>query len=429
MASWESVVGSWTCFAGVIVLGWWYYRADGSLKRVGRQKPNGAIEPERLVKAQVAPKNKRKKEKAQNQDTSDAASDTQDSKVAPVKGNSTKTELHNRKNGKNVQSNKHAETSAVDAIPTTSRAIEKDEDLDAKEFARQMAKAKAGTTFNASKKDDQRVRTQKQSKMNGAFGSLLDTNTENIASTTSSNTGADADDDMSPVVSPELHASTSFTDTTGVGDMLEASEPGPASLRITQSTAPQKTRPKTTKKVEEAETKKQRQARMRREREKEANREVEAQRKVLEEKQRRTAREAEGRPAKNGNGWTYNSGLPANSWTQGKTPEVKTVDGPLLDTQEETQPDTQSTSNEVKESISTTGQTNGHPSTAKTNGTAQTWENGLPSEEEQLRIIKEQSEDSEWTTIPSNKRAKRKQIVDEKPKEAPKQTADFDVMI
>lgn len=401
MSSWTAVAGSWGLLAGCIVLGWYYYTKNGNQpKRIGKQLVNGSI-PEVLDETIQGDSTKKQKRNKKEQKRNASGSMVSGASLPELESISSHTSAQpSLQKFKQTNSDRSTPSLSFDVKSNIKKTTQKDSDLDVNEFARQMAKAKAGTTFSGSKKDNQHVRTRKQSKVNGSIGPGL-SDREVLDSGTSSNTGGDADDDLSSVNSPELSAITSPADTTGISDMLEPAGRGPISLRITEPLMPVKSRTIQPKKQEVAETKKQRQNRLKREREKEANREAEAQRKILEEKQRRTAREAEGRPAKNGNGWTYDSGLPANVWSSGKSkPQTAPVmKGDLLDTTEE--PEKPPTVINKAHSLST-------EKLNSAEGISAHWGNNLPSEEEQLRLIQEQSEESEWTTVPQPKRSKRK---------------------
>jgi hypothetical protein len=218
-------------------------------------------------------------------------------------------------------------------------------------------------------------------------------------SATSSTTGAEADDDLSPAVSPSLNPSTvdSLPNGSDVSDMLESSRGGPSILNIIASNKPQ--RPTSAQKQHAApvqETKKQRQNRKKKEEQKLQRQEIEQDRKKLEEKQRRTAREARGEPAKNGILSATASAV--NPWkgTNYATPEPAPVtNGSLLDT---FAPDNVSTGS------------SGVPTSAASTSTGEVrWEEGLPDEDEQLRRIMEQDE-SAWHTVPvGGRRSKKKQ--------------------
>ncbi|MCJ1327481.1 hypothetical protein MMC10_004150 [Thelotrema lepadinum] len=448
---------SWCIFGTVVISGYWYYTKDGRRRHGSNTRVIDSHAPERTDQRQLGNRAKRRRERGNVPGTSEpVSSDGPESSAADTKLEASGAEqLQQRKKDKSKKSTPPTASSAVEISPASARTIDHDEsdEMDARNFARQMSKTQAGTTLTTPQKAGQRIRTQKQSKMNDE---LVQVNSaENVPSGTSSNTGADADDDLSSAASPSLEAVNQVTDASGVSDMLEAAGPGPSSLRITESTQPQREQQeRKAKKAEPAETKKQRQARARREREKEVMHEAEAQRKILEEKQRRTAREAEGRPAKNGNGWTYASGLPANAWTQGKAataPEPRpTIDEPLLDTREaasnaESPKGTDALTSGAEKIMNmiqpakshdvTTNGSNAQNEKAKSEvssgASSKHWENSLPSEEEQMRMFQQQSDDTAWTTVPSNKRAKRRPAAEqtEKTAEANDAPSDFDVTI
>jgi hypothetical protein len=177
-----------------------------------------------------------------------------------------------------------------------------------------------------------------------------------------------------------------------VSDMLGAQGAAPSVLSIKASDKPARASKAKAPKVEAQETKKQRQNRQKVEAQKIAREEEEKQRQVLMEKQRRTAREARGEPAKNG---VQAATAPSNNpWTVAGAVQAppSASAGQLLDT---------------FDAASTTSS-----SEAPTNGTIQTPDstsnsgsyNGLPSEEEQLRLA---MEDSAWTTIPKGGKKQR----------------------
>jgi hypothetical protein len=190
-------------------------------------------------------------------------------------------------------------------------------------------------------------------------------------------------------------ASTSAKAPSGrdVSDMLGEQTAAPSVLSIKASDKPARAPKAKAPKAEAVqETKKQRQNRQKVEAQKIAREEEEKQRQVLMEKQRRTAREARGEPAKNG---VQSAKAPSNNpWTVAGAvqapPSAST--GQLLDT---------------FDAASTTSS-----SEAPTNGTIPTPDstsnsgsyNGLPSEEEQLRLA---MEDSAWTTIPKGGKKQR----------------------
>ncbi|ELR09345.1 hypothetical protein VC83_02738 [Pseudogymnoascus destructans] len=273
--------------------------------------------------------------------------------------------------------------------PSTTSNDDDDDEIDNREFARQLSNAKAGTVIGSKPQAGARQKSVKQSRAQAAASNSFDDNT---ASATSSNAGADADDDLSPALNAR-----SSNNLGGVGDMLEPASQGPSVLRITSPVNPQpKKDKKAAKAPEPVETKKQRQNRKKREAEKLALAASETDRKVLLESQRRTAREAEGRAAKDGSLYT-NSAAAASIWKADQAvAETKPANGQveLLDTYE---PATKPAATKPK---------------AKGSDDYAT----LPSEEEQLRLIEE---DSAWNTVTKPKKGKKKAVETVKPVEAP----------
>jgi len=155
--------------------------------------------------------------------------------------------------------------------------------------------------------------------------------------------------------------------------------------------------------LEPAETKKQRQNRRKAEERKAAREEAEKHRRVLLEKQLRTAREAEGRPAKNGLGVT--SKPPAKSaWTSTSTSVG--VDSKKEAAENVSLLDTFDSSNR-SEDASLDGPTSSSTSDTGNSKSTHQWEQDLPSEEEQMRIIKEQEDDAGWNTVGKSRKKKK----------------------
>lgn len=217
----------------------------------------------------------------------------------------------------------------------------------------------------------------------------------------------------STVASPLAGSTDTFND---VSDMLEASAPGPSTLRLTdpvQAPRPMKSLSSTTFRPE---TKKQRQNRQKSEAARMLREETESARRVLLEKQRRTARIAEGRPAKNG---VTQAQAPQQSvW--GTSPNAGLVPmpsgamvEPYLDTLESA-----TTSNETLNNIA--GSSSEAPSLSTSISTAASegvllaegtklparkgeWTKDLPSEERQMEIIRRLEEESGWNTVTKKK--------------------------
>ena len=338
--------------------------------------------------------------------TSDAAEGS--SQSVPTSGNE---QTKKRKDGKKVPSQlTQSATTAGDSNDAAEIASEdpRDDGMDNREFAKQLSSLKSGISLQKSANNTEVKKSKKPGKQNESLshpsnGKIAEprggTGSHEL-STTSSTTGADADDDLSPATSPAFGAVESTKNAGDVTDMLEAPVKGPSVLRLTQSTQPQPDRqPKEKKAAPEPETKKQRQRRKKNEEQKAAREEGEKERRVLMENQRRVAREAEGRPAKNGLG---TSKAPAASvWAK---PMEKTISEPvgspsnssglLLDTFDNPQKPAKN---------STEMETNG------TTATPKTWNGEMPSEEEQLRMLSE-VDDNGWNTVQKGGKAKKKRI-------------------
>lgn len=278
--------------------------------------------------------------------------------------------------------------------PSHAQDISSDDGVDNREFAKQLASVKQGTNLNAPKKsDEKRQRSVKQSRAR----EIDEVVSDNKPSAPSSTAGADADDDQSSVASPEVKAA----DAGDVSDMLEPKSAGPAVLRLTD-TDKVKQKEKKAKAPEKVESKKQRQNRQKAEAAKLAREEAEKQRQVLLEKQRREARIAEGRAAKDGSAfmaaqaaksvWTGN-GANSNSVNDSLTNGHDVAVQPLDTFNESSKVDAPNPKVEAPKAQA--------PKATK----ADSWMSSLPSEEEQLEILRGEEE---WNTVPSKKAVKNK---------------------
>lgn len=275
---------------------------------------------------------------------------------------------------------KKTEVQTVVSPPTTEDE-KPSEDVDQKEMARRLAAMKNGISQAPTSKNQKK----KQKKANTQLGG---------SSHASSTTGAEADDDLSPAVSPQVNATVPSTGY--VSDMLEAPAPGASVLRVTGNleSEPKKQKTQTFKQVE---NKKQRQQRLKNEARKEQIQEAEEQRRKLLEKQLHSARESERREAARSapttNAWQTKSGpsgasKPTSAAAPAAAPSAAPVQ--LLDTFEPT-------SAPVKKK----------------------WDQGLPSEEEQMRILGTPANGTdEWTTVSSKKPKKKGGKADESVSEA-----------
>ncbi|KAK0633484.1 hypothetical protein B0T14DRAFT_417945 [Immersiella caudata] len=272
-----------------------------------------------------------------------------------------------------------------------------DDGVDNREFAKQLASVKAGTNLNAPKKtDEKRTRSVKQSRAREIDEPVSDSK----PSAPSSTAGADADDDQSSVASPEVKA----TDVGDVSDMLEPKSAGPAVLRLTD-TEKVKQKQKKAKEPEKVETKKQRQNRQKAEAAKVAREEAEKSRKAAEEAQRRIARISEGRAAKDGSAfmaaqaasksaWNGNSANGKTDATNGDHAAVQPLD--TFDTSRTEVPAAKAAPPKVNQ--------------------ADSWMASLPSEEEQMEILRGEEQ---WSTVAPKKagKGKKKEQVVETPVE------------
>lgn len=223
---------------------------------------------------------------------------------------------------------------------------------DNKAWAQQLASLKKGTSLAPPTRTDSRNRTVKQS--------------SKTFSSASSN-AADADDDLTPSMSPSLAAGD-------VSDMLEPAAAGPSVIRLTGSSKPTKTNQSRQAPVQQEETKKQRQNRKKVEERRLEREAEEKERQVLLETQRRTAREARGEPAKNG----IPSQAPTSSaWAADVAKRV--VQAPAVAVTGESAP------------------------------LLDTFDQSASNEEEQLRLAKQISQDdSGWNTVPKGKKQQKK---------------------
>jgi hypothetical protein len=220
--------------------------------------------------------------------------------------------------------NKPAVEEAVTTALESKDTSRQENDNDAREFARLMSNAKSGTLSAPKSQGASRPKSVKQGR---AQDKPVVESSDN-ATAPSSTTGGDADDDESPLNSPDFGATNAKEPTASgdVSDMLEPATGGPSILRLTESTktsAPKKQKPQAI--FEPAETKKQRQNRKKAEEKKAAREAEEKERQVLLEKQRRTAREAEGRAAKDGSAFMASQAPSKSVWTA--PPEVNGSNG------------------------------------------------------------------------------------------------------
>ncbi|MCJ1286941.1 hypothetical protein MMC26_006287 [Xylographa opegraphella] len=399
MEPWQS----WGVVAVVGASAYWYYtkqkqdtsKAARSGPTAGKGIPSGIHHPE-------GTKKRYNSSGTSNQIAGDIAD------VAPVSVTSSgKEKVKQRKGGKKKRSGL-AGSSAVDVpsnnVPTVDdRDGDGDDEVDNKEFAKQLSGVKAGTSLNTASTAVRPPRTKKQSQINGSAHMGPDTEAINNKnpSGTSSTTGADADDDMSSANSSALGAINHGA--AGVSDMLEAPSPGPSILRLTEPVHPQRpSAPKQSKSIQAQETKKQRQNKAKNEAKKAEREQAEKERRVLLERQLRTAREAEGRPAKNG--VAIPTPLKTNAWPNSSNGTVVATstpanrvqtNGDLLDTFDDT-PKVE-TGNKLNNRLQHDPEVS--------DGDSKLSDLNWPSEEEQMRMLDEMDGSGSWQTVNPKKKA------------------------
>ncbi|MCJ1403041.1 hypothetical protein MMC11_006263 [Xylographa trunciseda] len=400
------IMEPWQSWGVVAVVGagayWYYAKQKQDTSRAGRSASIiGGGTPSRV---QTEGKNKRRKDGPSG--TSDQIpSDLAD--VASVSATSSGNEkVKQRKGGKKKPSGL-AKSSAID-VPSNSVPLvvggdgDGDDEVDNKEFARQLSGVKAGTSLSTAGTAVRPPRTKKQSQINGSAHVAPDAGVINVKSPsgTSSTTGADADDDMSPSNSPAFGATN--REAGGVSDMLEAPAPGPSVLRLTEPSQPQRPNaPKQSKSVQAQESKKQRQNKAKNEAKKAEREQAEKERRVLLEKQLRTAREAEGRPAKNG--VAVSTPLKQNAWPKSMNGTVVATSAPANEAQTnggllDTFDDTPKAANGNKQNIGL------KRDPEMSDGDSKLSDLNWPSEEEQMRMLDEMDGSGSWQTVNAKKK-------------------------
>ncbi|KAK4161984.1 hypothetical protein QBC43DRAFT_216374 [Cladorrhinum sp. PSN259] len=373
-----STLFSWGFVLGVIAL---YYSYSSKRDKL-RPSVRPAVQRQRLEEKQ--PK-KETKEKAKRQRV-EAHKDTESIKPTQPKERAPKSSSSNKQAKAPV-----AEDSSDDGI-------------DNREFARQLASIKQGTNLNAPKKaDEKRQKSVKQSR-----AQIIDDATNETKATKpsapapvsapSSAAGVDADDDESSSASPELKA----TDAGDVSDMLEPKSSGPSVLRLTDTDKVKPKKEKNAKEPEKTETKKQRQNRKKKEQEQEQRREDEKHRKAAEEAQRRVARIAEGRAAKDGSAFMTAQTQKPSVWTgneahgSGNASTATTTNG---DSAPVTLLDTFDNDGYVKVPLP-----KGKPAPKDKDAASANWIATLPSEEEQMEMLRDEEA---WNTVKTKKSKKK----------------------
>lgn len=370
---------SWLTALTVAGAGYYYYSNQG---QPTSNRTRGASVSNQVQPQQTKAPRRREEAKSRRKNEVDSKSEVSSSDVPAASSTSVASRAEPSKKRKGGKS-----AGPVAAAPPV---IVNNDDADTEEadnraWAQQLAQARQGTSLAPPAQAGSRSKTVKQSAARGAAPAF----------SSASSTGAEADDDLSPAMSPSLRAGD-------VSDMLEAPAAGPSSLRLTAPVNPPKQRqPKKENAFQEAETKKQRQNRQKKEAARLEREAEEKERQVLLEKQRRAAREARGEPARNG---MVSSQPPATSaWAaetvsrvmDEPTAAVSANNAPLLDTFDHDGESTASSNGPLANSTAATS-------------TAAKYDNGLPSEEDQMRVATKLSEDeSGWNTVPKGRKQKK----------------------
>ncbi|MCJ1273538.1 hypothetical protein MMC21_001331 [Puttea exsequens] len=430
MAPSADPIVSWAV-VGLAITGAAYYYSQSGKSRKSRSRRQGTA-AEHAQRRESSTRNETKARRKKKAKTGDKSSDPSDQAISDAAEASVELtpaspseEARRRKKEKSQQQPSKLTLSSTlgeSEGQDTGAGLEpqEGEGMSNAEFAKQFSGVRTGTSLKKAATNTETTRTRKQGKRNEMRPETDGTATQpnGVASTqdpstASSTTGADADDDMSMPVSPAFGATQTTTPAgTDVSDMLEAPEKGPSVLRLTEPANPQSARqPKQHKAPAPVETKKQRQNRQKNEAKKVMREEAEEDRRAALEKHKREQREAEGRPTKNGLGSVQPVKEPkVNQWAKAfgisnfpKYPENTSGDQ-LLDTFEDV-PEA------VPEQIQKNAESNDGANGTSTDDKA--WENGLPSEEEQMRRISEIDSDNAWTTVPKGKKGKKKVAADD----------------
>lgn len=414
MEPWQS----WA-IVGVVGAGAAYYYSQSGTKGRGRGgRPPAQSDQRRNSIPNIDNREKRKKDRDSGvlrQSNNDAFDASTSSTQADNKESSRKRKAGRKQPSKLVQSSgADAEIGRQENANVPKDDEDFDEGIDNVAFAKQLSDTRTGTALKKPATTGNK-KARKQNKRNQVSQATAKASVPQInggphshdPSTASSTTGADADDDLSSMNSPEFGAtaatSTTAPSATDVSDMLEPSIKGPSVLRLTEPVNAQPVRShKPQKPAAIPETKKQRQNRQKNEEKKALRDQAEQERRVLLENQRRTVREAEGRPAKNGLGPPQAS-TKANAWSDAGTRNLAATssntrssnNAPLLDTFD------QSTNGATKYPPKKTHKAD--PTSEKQNTYTD-----LPPEEEQMRLLSEMDSDNSWNKVEKGGKSKKK---------------------
>ncbi|KAH0555954.1 hypothetical protein GP486_006104 [Trichoglossum hirsutum] len=407
---------SWTAFVALGAgAGWYYYNTQNKHKTKTGRAASSTVD--------IGNKPARKREESKAKSRKDGVVRTRDFSESDLAEGSTavasnvpalKKDKTRKGKGTKTKAEKLGVGSTIKAVETADGNLEKtngslgkgdgtNEEMDNEEFAKMLSELKSNRPAKDPTKKRQREEGTKANGMllGGAHLSVAEPvgSVPHNSSTTSSTTGADADDDLSPAASPSMKPKSvgEAHEDAGLSDMLETPRPGPSVLRLTEPTQPARTQKSRQLAPQIQETKKQRQNRMKNEARKAEREEAENERRALLENQRRIVREAEGRPAKNGIGAVSKTPV-ASAWAGPRGPvngesepegPPKTEDIVYLDTFDDNHNARADDSSSAKDTLTNS------------------WERDLPSEEEQMRLLNEMG-DGGWNTVSGTKKGKKK---------------------
>lgn len=346
---------------GVIACGYWYLT-----NRKPRRQPNRATLQKEL--------RDRERERAR------AVQKEKENKPKKIKSGGESSGNETQRRSRTKMEAKHTEP-----FFATTQDNTKDNDVDDKEFARQLSSVKSGTSMAPKQELGSRQKSVKLSK-------AATSEDDNTAGWANGEHVSDGDDDLSSAASPELNATVLKAG--DVSDMLgNTTAAGPSILRLTEPTNPKPVRAKKDVKPKEPElTKKQRQNQAKREAEKIQRAEEEKVRRAKEELQRKVAREAEGRAAKDGSSTLYSSAPKTSAWNNtSKDASTQPSNVQLLETYAPDVPHAGAGPNASQTTLR-----------AAEAPAPPIHYSDLPSEEEQMRLLSENDE-SGWREVTSKK--------------------------
>jgi len=399
-----STLFNWAAFLGLVGFIAYYYDLPALLQENKPRKQQSTASRPQLTQTQSSKRTKPKRTLA----TRAAAS--QDGTSTPVSSNE----------GTSSKKRKIISTPVgpqVTATTTNGQDVKlpRDEDsgMSNREFAQQLARTQSGTKLEPTAKQTASTRTVKAKTSKTPQSSGLDTES-------SSTTGRDADDDLSASSPQSGPVSTESNSRAGdISDMLETPAAKPTTLRLTDvSEGNSKINNKNNSKVfEPALSKKQRQRQARAEENRALREEADRIQEAKKQEQMRKARMAEGTSNQTkANSFTVTS---QNPWQPKKVeqragllPEIPTT--PLLDTLD-TFDDVKARVNEESAAVPMASASNNSVTTRPATGpsshsnlssqTRQNWADEM-SEEDQLKLLKEQANDNAWESVTTKKSKK-----------------------